>query len=79
MSKTAEFWFRQWYKLAPTDPRYLDATPEQIAVEYWACFYFNNPKAVETVVDEEYSRDEIMRDMEQNPGDWEDVSGEPGN
>lgn len=33
---TYETWFRRQYNLPPTDPRYLQATPEQIRVEFWA-------------------------------------------
>ena len=32
---TIDFWFRKHFNLAPTDPRYLDATREQMWVEFW--------------------------------------------
>jgi hypothetical protein len=31
-----DWWFRRHYNLAPTDPRYLDMTPEGMEIEYWA-------------------------------------------
>lgn len=34
--QTRDFWFRRLFHLAPTDPRYLEATPEQIRTELWA-------------------------------------------
>lgn len=33
--RTYDWWVRRRYNLAPTDPRYLGMTPEQIRVEYW--------------------------------------------
>jgi len=29
------WWFRQQYNLPPTDPRYLNATDEEMKVDYW--------------------------------------------
>lgn len=31
-----EFWFRRHYNLPPTDPRFLTASPEEMAVDFWA-------------------------------------------
>lgn len=33
---SVEFWYRRFYNLPPSDPRYLNTTPEEMAVEYWA-------------------------------------------
>ncbi|HKT53701.1 MAG TPA: hypothetical protein VJP88_04575 [Caulobacteraceae bacterium] len=45
LSKTYGFWFRRIYNLAPTDPRFLDATPEQIITDYWAHYYLTRAAA----------------------------------
>lgn len=33
---TPQFWFRRKYNLPPTDPRYLDATKEEILIDYYS-------------------------------------------
>lgn len=74
-----EFWFRQKYNLPPTDPRFLDATIEEMLIDHWACHYKANP-AAEEVEDEEFDQEAILRQMEENPDGWEEVIlGEPGN
>jgi len=67
-----EFWFRRHYNLAPTDPRFLDLTSEQLQVEYWAWHYHLNPPS-EEFEDEEFNRDAILKDMEENPDNWDPV------
>jgi hypothetical protein len=42
-----EFWFRNKHNLAPTDPRFLDMTEEEMEVEWWADFYLKNPAKIE--------------------------------
>lgn len=41
---TLEFRFRRRYGLPPTDPRFLDATPEDIVIDFWAHCYLDDPK-----------------------------------
>jgi hypothetical protein len=74
-SSTLEFWFRRKFNLAPTDPRFLDITADELAVEYHAWDSFERPVA-EEFEDDEFDRDAILRDMETNPGNWEDVTGQ---
>ena len=73
-----EFWFRKRFSLAPTDPRFLDLTTEQLVVEFWAWSYDANPNLSEEVEDEDFDIEEVKRRMEENPDDWADVppSGE---
>jgi len=75
LAQSLSFLFRKRYNLPPTDPRFLEMTPEGIEADYWAHHYAENPTEDE-VVDEEYSlADEIAAadaaaDM---PDDFEDV------
>jgi hypothetical protein len=61
--------------LAPTDPRFLDATLEQIETEFWAHTYFEKPPGDE-IEDDGFDLDEVLKEIEdedKDPGDW----GEP--
>lgn len=74
MAKTLEFWYRQHFNLAPTDQRFLDTTVEQMATEYWAHHYFNQPPGDE-IEDESFDLAEVLKEMEEeeeeeDPGDW---------
>lgn len=74
---TLEFWYRRTYQLAPTDPRFLDSTLEQIETEYWAYHYHANP-AREEIEDEDFDlQAEIDRINAENEaagdGGWETV------
>jgi hypothetical protein len=60
MAQSMALWFRKTYRLAPTDPRYLAATPEEIETEYWAHYYADHANASE----EEYSDDDFSVDDE---------------
>ena len=71
-SETLEFWYRKKYNLTPHDPRYLESTVEDMETEYWAYHYFDNPKGDE-VEDDDFDVEAVMRSMEDNPDDWEDV------
>lgn len=42
MHKSMEFWVRSKYNLLPTDPRFLELTPEDIEAEYLAHQYAKN-------------------------------------
>lgn len=72
-----EFWFRRKFNLAPTDPRFLDATREAIETEYWAHWFADNPAKVEDADDEfdlaaETAR--IEREAEEpDVKDWVDI------
>ena len=57
------FWFRHKYKLAPTDPRFLDMTMAQIETEYWAYHYLENP-ASEEIEDEDFDEDGYLAEIE---------------
>ncbi len=72
MAQSLEFWFRRKFNLAPTDPRFLNATIEQIETEYWAHDYFNKPPG-EELSDDDFDKDAILKQMEENPDDWEIV------
>lgn len=60
MANTFSLWFRRKYNLAPTDPRYLSATPEDIEAEYWAYQYEEN-KVKEEFEDFEFDLEEEQR------------------
>lgn len=68
-----EFWYRQHYKLTENDPRFLEATLEQIMTDYWAFQYFSNPKLADEVEDEDFDQDDILQLMEAHPDDWQDM------
>jgi hypothetical protein len=63
--------FRRRYNLAPTDPRYLDATTEDILTDHWANYYCDNPNAVDEIVDEDFDLDAVVKQMDD--GDWEEL------
>jgi hypothetical protein len=72
MATSMAFWFRRQYSLAPTDPRFLDATIEDIETDYWAHHYAQNPTS-EEVEDDDFDADEFVRDALKNPDDWEEI------
>lgn len=62
-----------------TDPRYLDATVEEMMTDYWAHHYYDNPKAREEVEDEDFSLEAEIARMEaeaenDDPENWVDVN-----
>jgi len=63
--------FRKRYNLPPTDPRYLNATLEEIVTDYWAHFYADGKGGTEEVEDDDFDLEQVKRDMES--GDWEEV------
>ena len=70
MAKSLEFWFRKKYNLPPTDPRFLDATVEDMETDFWAHQYSeNSPK--EEVEDDNFDLDAEIAAMAAD--DWEDV------
>lgn len=84
-AKTLRLWFRSKYNLAPTDPRYLAATDQEIETEYWAYQYKDNKvqdeiedddfdlAAVEAQMEREAIEAEAARLQAKNVDDWEDV------
>lgn len=72
-SSSLEFWYRRRFNLAPTDPRFLNATEEDLLVEYYAWYYHENPTKDE-VEDDDFDLEAVKRAME-NGDDWETVSG----
>jgi hypothetical protein len=67
-----EWHFRRRYNLPPTDPRFLAATQEDMAIDYWAHFYHDHPNQAATEIeDEDFDLEEIKRKAEN--GEWEDI------
>lgn len=73
IAATIQFWFRKKYNLPPTDPRFLGMSEEEMLEEFWAHHYFDNPKAAETVEDEDFNLADQLRELGDDPDDWEDV------
>ena len=67
-----ETWYRRRYNLPPTDPRFLDASSEEIQLDYWTQHYAEHPNDIEDE-DDDFDLEQIKADMEANPDDWEDV------
>lgn len=44
VAETVAFAFRRRYLLPPTDPRFLDATYEQMLIDHWAWAHVEDPK-----------------------------------
>ena len=66
-----EFWFRRKYNLSPTDPRFLDASYEEILLDYYTWRAFEHPDEIEDE-DVDFDVENVVRAMEE--GDWEDVT-----
>lgn len=72
------FAFRRRYNLPPTDPRFLDATPEEVATDYFAHHYFENPQQFHAE-DSDFDPDAVVAQIEAEaeaeglPDDFEDV------
>lgn len=75
-AKTVEFWYRRKYSLTSNDPRFLDATPEEMLADYWAHHYFDNPKLAEEVEDEDFDLAAELAAIEEedaSPDDIDDI------
>lgn len=78
---TIEFWFRRKYNLTRTDPRYLEATVDEMLEDFYLHTYFDDPKAVEaTVEDDDFNVDAVADRLRERtpaplelPDDFEDV------
>lgn len=78
MAKSVAFWFRRKYNLPPTDPRFLDVTVEEMATDFWAHHFADNPEAKEVVdetfdVNEELAKIDAEAAEETLPDDFEDI------
>ena len=73
------FAFRCRYNLPPTDPRFLDATVEEVVVDYWAHHFRDNPQQA-FAEDESFDPDAVAAQWEAEdaddgdlPDDFEDI------
>jgi hypothetical protein len=64
MANSLALWFRRTYQLAPTDPRFLAATLEDIEAEYWA-YHYQDKKVVEEFEDDEFDQEAELRRIEE--------------
>ena len=72
MAKSLEWWFRDRYRLAPTDPRFLDATREQMLLDHWTAHYHHliqSGKDIDEFEDQDWDLEKILADAE----NWEDA------
>jgi len=59
-----QFWFRQKYNLTRTDPRYLEATVQDMLEDFWLHTYAEDPKAVtETVEDDDFDPEAVAAEL----------------
>lgn len=82
LASSYEFWFRRKYNLSPRDPRFLEATIEDILTDWWAYRYAENPN-LEISEDDEFDVEEQLRRAEELaeqeaatlplPNDFEDI------
>ncbi len=63
--------------MLPTDPRFLDLTPEEIETEFWAHHYFDNPSKDE-VVDDDFDLEALTQAAGDEWEDLVDLNGENG-
>lgn len=74
--KTVEFWYRRKYSLTSTDPRFLDATVEEMLADYYAHLYHDDPKAADEVEDDEFDPDavaDLIGVGNKGMDDWEEL------
>lgn len=64
VSQSLEWWFRQKYKLAPTDPRFLDVTRDDMLLDMYADYFTRNPNAEISETDDFEA--EVLRFMEKD-------------
>jgi len=79
LAGSLEFWFRRKYGLASTDPRYLEASREDMLTDWWAHQYLENPKLDDqAVVDEDFDQEALLRKLDEDPDsddfDWESLN-----
>ena len=80
---SVEFWFRRKYNLTRTDPRFLEATVEDMLEDLWMHTYYDDPEAVtKTVEDDDFDEESVAerllaRKQKQEPplpNDFEELS-----
>lgn len=69
--QTLRFQFRKRYNLAPTDPRYLSATMDDILMDHWAWRFDEDPGLVITE-DEGFDLDQVLEDFASDD-EWEEL------
>lgn len=75
---TFEFEYRRIYNLTANDPRFLEATREEMVTDVWAHRYKEDPKLLDEIEDEDFDPDSVARELgyEQQGGnadDWEEL------
>lgn len=73
MAASLEFQFRRRYNLPPTDPRFLDATFDEILVDAIAWDIALNPGKQEFADDEFDVQAEIAKNDAEETDDFEDI------
>ncbi len=74
---TIEFEYRARYGLTVNDPRYLDATVEEMLIDNLAHRYREDPKLMDEIEDEDFDADDVAAAIgrqEPPPDDWEELS-----
>ena len=71
--QTIEFEYRRRYNLPATDPRFLNATLQEMLTDNLAHRYREDPKALEEVEDDDFDPDAVAALIGHEPDDWEDA------
>lgn len=63
--------------MTSSDPRYLDATLDEMFADYWAHRFIEDPKAKDQIEDDEFDLEEVLRQAAEEDiesvEDWEEV------
>lgn len=71
---TVEFEYRHRYNLTVNDPRYLDATREEMLTDIWAHRFKEDPKLLEEIEDDDFNPDDVAALIgAKDPDDWEEL------
>lgn len=75
LSETIEFAFRRRYGLPPTDPRWLNATLDDVLIDYWAHAHRDDPnlRNEEAFETEDFEAELAAMAASVKEDDWEDV------
>lgn len=74
MATSVAFWFRRKYSLPPTDPRFLSATLLDMAADFWAHHYAENPDAAsKESVDDDFDMAAELAKADAEVDDWEPI------
>lgn len=77
---TIEFEYRRRYNLTINDPRFLDATTEEMLTDIWAHRFKEDPKLLNEFEDEDFNPDDVAAEIGrpqadlEPPSDWETLS-----